>query len=155
MARLDMLVRTSRAAFAAQLKPSRRGCERPVHKWSARIAALIGTVVVALTSLPAPAQSDALDAAVEALLQETPYAEAREWLVGSGWMATAHDIATIPGRCSFREEICTTYPEAETCSGTGMGYCLFRFEGTNGRDLLITTAGEELADLVVVEWEMR
>ena len=152
MGRLDVLVRT---ALAAALKLSRRSPEGSVRKSSARIVALIGTVVVALTGFTAPAQSDALDAAVEALLQEMPYAEAREWLVSSGWMATAHDIATIPGRCSFREEICTTYPEAQSCSGTGMGYCLFRFEGTDGRDLLITTAGEELDALVLVEWEMR
>lgn len=118
---------------------------------SALPAALLATVLLAMP-FAAPAHADALDDAVAALVQDAPYAEAREKLLAAGWQPMAFDMTTLAGRCSFREEICTTYPEAEDCSGTGMGFCLFRFEA-DGRKLSVTTAGEEITDLVVYGWE--
>ena len=44
------------------------------------------------------------------------------------------------------------YPETEACSGTGMGFCAFRFRNAQGLILAITTTGEELPDLTVFDW---
>ena len=78
-----------------------------------------------------------------------PYAEARAGLVASGWVAQSFPQDTAEFRCSYRTEICTTFPEAEMCYGTGIGACGFVFERADGIILRIWTVGEEVEDLTV------
>ncbi|MDJ0843354.1 hypothetical protein [Crocosphaera sp.] len=49
------------------------------------------------------------------------------------------------------QEICNNYPEVDACSGTGVGFCLFTFTDSNGKQFNITTAGRN--PLEVVGWQ--
>ena len=110
---------------------------------------LCGLVVLALTvSVPQAAGADN-----SALKKDMPYAQARLALLSSGWSPSPQEPAqSAEQRCGARVEICNAYPETEACSGTGMGFCAFRFRNAQGDILAITTTGEELADLTVYSW---
>lgn len=116
-----------------------------------RIMALL---VAAPLLSSAPALAASADDAVAALKKGVPYSQARQDLMKGGWMAAPIDLKLDKEtRCGTRIEICVAYPETESCSGTGMGFCLFRFEDAGRRVLTVTTVGEELPDLTVHEWE--
>ena len=88
-----------------------------------------------------------------ALKKDMPYAQARLALLTAGWSPSPQEPAqSAEERCGARVEICGTYPETEACSGTGMGFCAFRFRNAQGLILAITTTGEELPDLTVFDW---
>lgn len=87
------------------------------------------------------------------LEKDMPYAQARLALLSAGWSPSPQEPEqSAEQRCGVRIEICGAYPETEACSGTGMGFCAFRFRNAQGSILAITTTGEELADLTVYDW---
>jgi hypothetical protein len=110
---------------------------------------LCGPVVVLL----AGSVLQAVGADNAALKKDMPYAQARLALLSAGWSPAPQEPAQFAEqRCGARVKICGAYPETEACSGTGMGFCAFRFRNARGNILAITTTGEELADLTVYSW---
>lgn len=108
---------------------------------------------VALFCALSPAHADVADEAVAALEKGVPYAVARLQLLQNGWSpAPSEPDEKAETRCGGRIEICQAYPETDACSGTGMGFCLFRFTSGAGAVVSVTTTGEELADLTVHDW---
>lgn len=110
---------------------------------------LFGLVVMVLagSGLQAAGAGDA------ALKKDMLYAQARVVLLSAGWSPSPQEPAqSTEQRCGARVEICGAYPETDACSGTGMGFCAFRFRNAQGSILAITTTGEELADLTVYDW---
>lgn len=110
---------------------------------------LCGFVVLAL----AVSVLQAAGADNSALKKDMPYVQARLTLLSAGWSPSPQEPAqSAEQRCGTRVEICGAYPETEACSGTGMGFCAFRFRNARGNILAITTTGERLGDLTVYSW---
>lgn len=75
------------------------------------------------------------------------YAQARTKLTSAGWKpiaAPGPDKGCSPGR----EDVCERYPEAEACSGTGLGFCSFGWS-KNAARADISTSGEDVDSLRV------
>ena len=69
-----------------------------------------------------------------------PYYEAREIILDNGWkpvQAERDDLDAKYGTPHFYYD--AGYPEVTACSGTGMGYCAFKFYNEKGYYLNITT----------------
>lgn len=64
------------------------------------------------------------------------FAKARDEIVRQGWKPFEADC--IGGGTS--PAICSDYPEIETCSGTGQGFCSLKYTGS-GRCLTVVTVG--------------
>ena len=134
--------------------PSRLCMARP-HAIALRTLAGMALAAFALAIAAGPASADDIDDSVASLKKDAPYAPARLPLFAAGWVPAPEDRESGPeARCSFRTDICLAYPEAEACSGTGMGYCAFRFE-KDGAALWITTVGEPVTDLTVYDWRLE
>ena len=69
------------------------------------LIALAGSTALAATSLPSSPK-------------RTPYADARKALIAQGWQPAP--ISSDPNRCAPGADECETYPEAVSCSGTGL-----------------------------------
>jgi len=75
------------------------------------------------------------------------YGAARKQLIQEGWLPNKHepyhgqeaDVQSGNGPIFWKRG----YWELETCSGTGMGHCLFEFVDPTGRLLEVVTEGEE------------
>lgn len=94
---------------------------------------LLPALLLALLPLTAAAQP------APAIPAGTPYAAARERLLAAGWQPAR--LSDADG-CAAWDERCRRYPEANACSGTGQGNCLFRWR--RGATLVgVVTAGEE------------
>ena len=93
-----------------------------------------------LTGFPAHAQAPALK-------RGAPYSSVRETLIKQGFSPVSFPKEEQQQRCWGRTEICEAYPETSGCAGTGRGQCQFVFRGPQGAFVVITTVGEELADL--------
>lgn len=105
---------------------------------------------------PTVVHADEMADVIAALGEGAPYATAREKLIIAGLFAKIFPPETAGERCGERKEICDAYPETESCSGTGMGFCLFRFYNpAGGPGFAVTTAGEELKDLTVHGWRIE
>jgi hypothetical protein len=94
-----------------------------------------------LTSSAVHAQS------APALKKGTPYGSVREILIKQGFNPLRFPKEEQQRRCWGRTEICETYPETSGCAGAGRGQCQFVFRGAQGTFVVITTVGEEMADL--------
>lgn len=92
------------------------------------------------------------EGAYDALRQGMKYPQARKLLVKGGWQAVRYPWAEAEERCSGRSEICSAFQEAETCAGTGMAQCRFRYVDGKGKALIVITVGEELPDLTLDRW---
>ena len=101
----------------------------------------IVTVGVLLVSFCANAQS------APALRKGTPYSSVRETLIKQGFSPLGFPKDEQQRRCGGRTEICEAFPETSGCAGTGRGQCQFVFRGPRGSFVVITTIGEELAQL--------
>lgn len=113
-----------------------------------RLAALALALAVLPASLVA---ADGADDGVSSIRKGERYETARLGLFIRGWRAGPSDEpgTTSEQRCGARIEICHAYPETESCAGTGLGQCAFRFVDEGGRHLRVVTVGEALTDLVV------
>ena len=110
---------------------------------------LCGLVVVLL----AGSVLQAAGADNAALKKDMPYAQARLALLSAGWSPSPQESAQSAESVAVRaSKSAAPYPETEACSGTGMGFCAFRFRNAQGLILAITTTGEELPDLTVFDW---
>jgi len=71
-----------------------------------------------------------------------PYDEARQLITQADWMP-AHvkrsDLDAEYARPKFY--YAAGYSEVVACSGTGVGYCAFKFYNTNNQYLRVTTRG--------------
>lgn len=81
--------------------------------------------------------------AVPKLKQKMSYHDARKILLDSGWQANLkspnrdwRQVGT--GTTRFRD---LGYDEVVSCSGTGLGFCLFEFVAADNRKLVVVTAG--------------
>jgi len=74
----------------------------------------------------------------------TPYADARKALLADGFLPARICACSAPAR----EDICTAFPEAQMCAGTGFAECEFAFRGPDGATVIVTR-GEMLKDLTV------
>jgi hypothetical protein len=93
--------------------------------------------VVLLTASGARAASDQLPT----LKTGTPYSQARASLLHSGHRPIPSDQPV--DRCSVgRENVCRTYPEADSCAGMGHGLCSFEWRTPGGQKFLVNTTGE-------------
>lgn len=71
-----------------------------------------------------------------------PYSKARRILGSSGWIARTSKEETSAG--DRTETYRTRFPEVDSCSGTGYGYCTFGLTAKEGAaKLSIITAGED------------
>ena len=88
-----------------------------------------------------------------------PYAAARAALINAGFRPVTfpkvEDEEEDDGRCGYRPKICQTYPEAESCSDTGFAQCSFAFTGGPNVVVRITTGGEEMERLYVMEVQRK
>ena len=94
------------------------------------------TLALAVVIAIAPAIAHA--GGLPSLTKGSPYVKARSTLLRSGFKP----VRSAENGCSIgREEICKKYPEAEACSGTGLGNCLFVWR-QGGRVIEVSTVGE-------------
>jgi hypothetical protein len=87
------------------------------------------------------------------LVQGMSYARARRVLLNNGWQATYARWQDLP---EFGREhdyyFDKGWREVESCSGTGMGYCLFKFHDHYGNRLDVVTEGD---NPVVSNWSLK
>ncbi|MGX1787920.1 hypothetical protein ACWIGM_14310 [Bosea sp. NPDC055332] len=69
----------------------------------------------------------------------TSYREARRSLIGLGYAPV-----TLPDadKCSKSDERCQGRPEMASCSGTGLGHCLFVWKSKRDMLIEVITVGE-------------
>lgn len=73
-------------------------------------------------------------------IEGLPIDAARKALIAAGWQPVPGDPAQQA--LGFAQVIAAAgVPEVEDCSGTGFGFCAYRYSGTAG-ELSVTTAGE-------------
>lgn len=78
----------------------------------------------------------------------TPYKTARATLLARGWSPVKPATADCePGR----EDVCASYPETQSCAGTGLGICTFDFRSPSGALIEIVTHGGKVRQLTVSE----
>ena len=76
------------------------------------------------------------------LIIDMPYSEAREILLKSGWMPVPADRSDLDFEYRLPHFYYDAgYREAIACSGTGVGYCAFKFQNKKGEYLRVTTQG--------------
>jgi hypothetical protein len=83
---------------------------------------------------------------VPLLKQKMPYSEARKILINAGWQAIEIPILQRRDRYFGAMEYIIKdleYNEVTTCSGTGLGLCLFEFAAADGRKLIVSTANND------------
>lgn len=84
------------------------------------------------------------------LRQDIPYAEARKALIDAGWQPVPQSHSSPSDRDRANE---SGYQELETCSGTGLGWCIFQFRAAHdGQKLTVITAGR---DSTLYSWSIK
>jgi hypothetical protein len=87
--------------------------------------------------------------------KDAPYGEAlRNRLKRNGWVHHGTALRQV-GTCLDSDERCVVYPEAEACSGTGLGFCSMIWKHRDGTLLVVTTAGENSKDLTITNIARR
>ena len=94
------------------------------------------------------------ESVVLALKKGMPYEEGRQILIDKGWQPiTPSSLGGFPDINDptidyiFNER---GYQEVEACSGTGLGFCLFRFYNGRGENLSVTTVDNQIGDVITV-----
>ena len=82
-----------------------------------------------------------------ALKKGTAYSSVRETMIKHGFRPLDFPKEQQKQRCLGGTQICETYPETNACAGTGRGQCEFVFRGRKGTLVVITTVGEDVANL--------
>jgi hypothetical protein len=102
-----------------------------------------------LASLVLPAQAKPIPKLVtKAAATGQAYDGIRVKLKAQGWKTYGTSIRE-DGGCLEDDARCTAYPEAEACSGAGLGYCNMVWRHRDGTLITIVTGGEE--PMVVVK----
>jgi hypothetical protein len=70
-------------------------------------------------------------------LEDMAYPEAREVILGMGWIPAGEDC----GGGGTGEATCSDFPEIDSCSGTGMGFCAMTFRRGDRCLDVVTTEG--------------
>ena len=115
---------------------------------------LAGPQLAGKTQSDAPASVAPVDV-VNKLRQGMKFEAARKLLIDGGWQATMYAWQDIEGRCGFREEICQKYQETVACSPVGLAQCRFNYTDAGGSRLTVTTIGEELEFLELLNWSVE
>ncbi|KAM3099461.1 hypothetical protein ACKFKG_03340 [Phormidesmis sp. 146-35] len=93
------------------------------------------------------------------LKKEMPYAQARELLINKGWRAIEIPILQRGDQLFGATKYIVKelgYNEVVDCSGTGMGFCRFEFEGTDGRKLIVITVdNQKKQQPIVYRWSIE
>ena len=83
-----------------------------------------------------------------------PYAQARARLLAEGFQVAPFPLnpTAMENRCSGRSEVCRTYTETASCSGSGLGHCRMIFvRGNVGYSVI--TADDPVPNMVVWDHE--
>lgn len=78
---------------------------------------------------------------LEGIKEYTPYTVVRKLLISSDWSPVTQTGDQCFERCMNHRE--KGWIEAEDCSGTGLGHCLFVYKNKHGRILKIITRDED------------
>ncbi len=73
---------------------------------------------------------------------DVPYYEARKTIMNEGWIPAEAERTNLDQEYNqphFYYDV--GYTEVLACSGTGMGYCTFKFYNEKGKYLRVTTKG--------------
>ncbi|MDB5443485.1 MAG: hypothetical protein JWP73_1861 [Phenylobacterium sp.] len=81
--------------------------------------------------------------------RHTPYGTVRSALLKLGYRPLRLAEPMSPD-CSPYGDRCTVFPELESCSGTGAGYCRFGWRAPNGRWIIVETVS--MADPIGFYW---
>lgn len=87
--------------------------------------------------------------------QGMPYEQAREALISSGWQAIAmHTTPNMSPVCwsDWAGEESCKYQEIDSCSGSGMGFCLMYFYDGKAKYLKVRTVGGSPPDARIDTW---
>lgn len=103
----------------------------------------------------APESLEAVQDSVALVLKKgMPYEEGRQILIDKGWQPiTPVSLGGFPDindptiSYIFNER---GYQEVEACSGTGLGFCLFRFSNGRGEQLSVATVDNQAGDVITV-----
>lgn len=109
--------------------------------------------------VPSSVQATQESVALE-LKMGMPYEEGRQIIIDRGWQPIfPSSLGTFPNlddpaiKYIFEER---GYREVEDCSGTGMGFCIFRFHNGMGKFFLVTTVNNGPGDEVTVwQWSFE
>jgi len=90
---------------------------------------------------------------LKGLVQGMNYSKARRVLLKNGWQASYRRWQDIPefGR-EHKYYFDKGWREVESCSGTGMGYCMFKFHDHYGNKLDVVTEGD---NPIVSHWSLK
>lgn len=80
------------------------------------------------------------------LRQNMLYKDARKLLIKAGWQAVFNPLqVNNPNRSRTIDYLIKQkgYTEVVDCSGTGLGFCLFKFKNATGQAVLITTVNND------------
>ena len=76
------------------------------------------------------------------MIMNMPYHEAREIILQNGWKPVQADRSDMDAKYRLPHFYYDAgYTEVMACSGTGMGYCTFKFQNEKGEYLRVTTQG--------------
>ncbi len=87
--------------------------------------------------------------------QRMPYEQAREALLKKGWQTIAmHTTPNLSPVCwsSWAGEESCKFQEIDSCSGSGMGFCLMYFHDGKGKFLQVRTVGGSPPDARIDTW---
>ena len=94
------------------------------------------------------------DSVALALKKGMSYKEGRQILIDKGWqpifpgyLGAFPDLNDPTIKHIFEER---GYQEVESCSGTGLGFCSFKFSNGRGKELLVTTVNNQPGDDITV-----
>lgn len=80
------------------------------------------------------------------------YRKARQAITEAGFIPVP--FFSEGAECSFRDDVCGSYVEAVSCSGTGLGFCKFVFFHVKGRFFAeVITTGEDVDSLKVHDFK--
>lgn len=80
------------------------------------------------------------------LIINMPYHEAREIILQSGWAPVDANRSKMDEQYNMPHFYYDAgYTEVMACSGTGAGYCTFKFKNDSGQYLRVTTQGGDYA----------
>jgi len=92
-----------------------------------------------------PAINTPLSEVRASLEQGMPYSKARALIISNGWEPIVDPTIDTTYDASLRNLHAMGYPEAEACSGSGLGFCSMAFAGKDGvvLGIILTTSSEE------------
>lgn len=112
---------------------------------------------IALTAMVSLISGVSIAQEVVKLKSGMPYSKARKQLISSGWKPVVNkEQINNPKRSIIIDYFITKkkYTEIDDCAGTGLGLCLFKFQG-KGKTLFVITANNGENQETVHGWRIE